>query len=78
MPIQQARQANLCALVATLRASGVSTPSGQVKVLGPALTEARLHRMLAGAAIPSLTARAIEHRLHKPKGWMDTCESPRA
>lgn len=71
MPIKQARQANLCALVEKLSAAGVSTASGQVKVLGPSLNESRLRRMMAGAAMPTLTARSIEHRLRKPKGWMD-------
>ena len=72
MPIQRARQANLCALVDKLRAAGVSTVTAQVRVLGPSVTEARLHRMMSGSAMPLLTARSIEHRLGKPKGWMDT------
>jgi hypothetical protein len=68
----QARRANLIAILRELAWDGVETLQGQAQLLGaPAKT---LHAIVMGRAMPDALAREIEWATHKPTSWMDEAQ----
>lgn len=65
----QARRANLIAIVRELAWDGVDTLQGQAQLLGTHATT--LHAFIMGRAMPDAMAREIEWAAHKPALWMD-------
>lgn len=72
MPLQRVRSRNMRAIASRLEREGITGQDAVAKYLGPAFTPRRLASMLCGNYMEAMTVWALEHRLMKPKGWMDT------
>ncbi|MDF4005074.1 hypothetical protein P3W33_16865 [Luteibacter sp. PPL552] len=71
MHTQSCRHWNLARLLSRLERLGHVTADDQAHALSHIVTPGKLMRMTLGGPIPSLFARALEHTVAKPKGWLD-------
>lgn len=72
MPIQCARLRNMQAIASRLMSEGFQGQDAIATYLGPAFTARRLETLLAGGHMTAMCAWALEHRLEKAKGWLDS------
>ena len=54
-----------------LEINGLITAEAQAKALGNVMTPRRLGCMALGGNVSTFTARAIEHMMRLPRGWLD-------
>jgi len=69
--IQEKRVRNLAFVIAELEAAGITTEGSKVEALGGIVSARGIESRLNGRSISYDLARAIEHNLRKPRGWMD-------